>query len=236
MILNRLFLVAVAVLLSACASGPRVVDTLVTTQTAHAPGTDLLPHARYRFVDHASAAAPGEPPLAQLQALAAAALARVGLMRDDVNATLTAQVNGQVVAHWVYTPGWGYPGWGYPGWGYGGWGGLPDATQYLLSEVSLVLRDARSGQIVYDTRARHDGLRAGDAVFTALFAAALQGFPTPPQGTRRVDIPLIPLGEPQPGTPVPAAASAPARTAAPGAAPAVSTPVPNPDTLTPDTP
>lgn len=245
MIIQRLFLLAVAALLSACATGPRVIDTLVTTQAAHAPGADLLPHARYRFADDASVVAPGEPPLTQLQALAAAALARVGLVRDAADATLTAQVGGQTVAHWVYTPsfgypgwgypGWGYPGWGYGGWGYGGWGGLPDATQYLLSEVSLTLRDIQTGQIVYDTRARHDGLNAGDGVFTALFAAALQGFPTPPAGTRRVDIPLIPLAEPQAGA-TPSAAAAPAPTHAPGVTPAIATPVPSPDTLTPGTP
>ena len=66
-------------------------------------------------------------------------------------------------------------------------------TEYIFKLVSLIMRDARSGQVLYETRAQHDGARgASDTVLQALFDAALQGFPTPPAGWRRV---VIPLGE-----------------------------------------
>jgi Domain of unknown function (DUF4136) len=58
---------------------------------------------------------------------------------------------------------------------------------YFIREVSLVLRDLAKNQVVYETRARHEGRWADSAaVLPAMLDAALQGFPTPPAGTRRV--------------------------------------------------
>ena len=58
-----------------------------------------------------------------------------------------------------------------------------------LREVSLVVRDARSHAVLYETWAAHDGIWAdARAVVPAMLAAALQGFPVPPAGTRRVNI------------------------------------------------
>ena len=62
----------------------------------------------------------------------------------------------------------------------------------LPSQVSLVMRDLRSGQVVYETRARHDGPWADSTpVFATLFQAAMAGFPNPPASPRKVfiDIP-----------------------------------------------
>jgi hypothetical protein len=43
--------------------------------------------------------------------------------------------------------------------------------------------------VLYETRATHDGIWAdARAVLPAMLAAALQGFPVPPAGTRRVNI------------------------------------------------
>jgi hypothetical protein len=65
------------------------------------------------------------------------------------------------------------------------------AQPYYVREVSLVLRSMANAQIVYETRAQHEGRWADDeSVLTAMFAAALQGFPTPPSGTRRVALPV----------------------------------------------
>jgi hypothetical protein len=45
--------------------------------------------------------------------------------------------------------------------------------------------------VVYETHARNDGpYTASKAVLPVMFQAALQGFPNPPQGPRRVDIGL----------------------------------------------
>jgi hypothetical protein len=62
-------------------------------------------------------------------------------------------------------------------------------TPLYLREVSLVLRDARSHAVLYETRTTHDGIWAdARAVLPAMLAAALQGFPVPPAGPRRVNI------------------------------------------------
>lgn len=249
--LKLLLILASSVLLSACATGPRVVDSLVTTQAAHAPGTALLQNARYRFVEAPSLV--GQPPQAQIQAMAAQALLRVGAVQDDADARVSVQAEGQVSVVWVpdYYGGWSNPqialGLGYGGgWRGGGFGlgfdwpyaypyGYPSRPVYV-SEVSLVMRDLKTGQIIYDTRARHQGLR-GDVipVLSALFVAALQGYPNPGPAVRRVDVPLIPI-EPAPAAaqPAPPAAPAPAAPNAP-AAPAAATPMPvQPHTADPD--
>jgi hypothetical protein len=56
-------------------------------------------------------------------------------------------------------------------------------------EVSLVMRDLTTGQVVYETRAEHSGRWADNAaVLPVMFDAALRGFPAAPPGPRRVDI------------------------------------------------
>ncbi len=78
-----------------------------------------------------------------------------------------------------------------------GWGGTPYgyahlAPPYYVRDIALLLRDTTSNQLVYETRARHEGPWADSAaVLPAMLEAALQGFPTPPAGPRqvRVEIP-----------------------------------------------
>ncbi|MEJ8820519.1 DUF4136 domain-containing protein [Variovorax humicola] len=165
-----------------------------------------------------------EPRQEQLESMAGAALARVGLQRDDARAVYSAQITARVAATlspwadpWLYPPGWG-PGWG-PGYGYGygmrygrgwyggGWYGAgwygggwygspffpPAANPWYEREVGVVLRDLKSGQVVYETRARNDGPYASSGVVLAvMFDAALQGFPNPPPGERQVNLPVQP--------------------------------------------
>jgi hypothetical protein len=62
-----------------------------------------------------------------------------------------------------------------------------------VREVSLVLRDTTSNQVVYETRAKHESPWADSLnILPAMFDAALQGFPTPPTGTRQVAVELPP--------------------------------------------
>ncbi|RZL94769.1 MAG: DUF4136 domain-containing protein [Variovorax sp.] len=111
---------------------------------------------------------------------------------------------------WGYGGGpWGYGGgpWGYYGrpWGYGGYAGYgrgwygggwyapfpPAYDPWYAREVSIVLRELPSNRVVYETHARNDGpYTASKDVLPVMFQAALQGFPNPPQGPRRVDIEL----------------------------------------------
>lgn len=58
---------------------------------------------------------------------------------------------------------------------------------WFQREVSLLIRDAASNKVVYETRAAHAGRWAdGSAVLPAMFTAALSGFPNPPNGARKV--------------------------------------------------
>jgi hypothetical protein len=58
-----------------------------------------------------------------------------------------------------------------------------------VREVQLILRDSRSLQVVYETRARHSGPWSdARALLPAMLDAALSSFPNPPQGPRRVDV------------------------------------------------
>lgn len=60
---------------------------------------------------------------------------------------------------------------------------------YFVREVSLVMREVSNGQVVFESRAKHEGPWSDSlAVLPAMFDAALQGFPTPPVGLRRVVI------------------------------------------------
>ncbi len=58
-------------------------------------------------------------------------------------------------------------------------------------KVTLVVRDAVSGRVVYETRAAHDG-RWNDSpeLWRAMISAALRDFPAPPAGAREVNVDL----------------------------------------------
>lgn len=66
--------------------------------------------------------------------------------------------------------------------------GLPPAVGYA-QEVSIIIRDLKTSQVVYQTKATHDGPWADHQnILRALISAALQGFPNPQVLQRRVDI------------------------------------------------
>lgn len=60
---------------------------------------------------------------------------------------------------------------------------------YFEREIAIVVRDAASGRVAYETHAAHDG-RWNDspALWAAMAQAALRGFPQPPAGVRQVNI------------------------------------------------
>jgi hypothetical protein len=168
----------------------------------------VAPGATYRFDRLPSQQADGARQ-ESLEAMAGAALDKAGLRRDDTRAQYTAQIGARVTAGlspwadpWLYSGPWGYGGYG--GYGYhgrrwygGGWYGgpafAPPANPWYEREVSVVLREVASNKVVYETRARNDGpYTSSAAILPVMFQAALQGFPNPPQGERRVDIELSP--------------------------------------------
>ena len=130
-----------------------------------------------------------------------------GLMRDDA-ATSYSVLLGLGVQPYLGDAG-GYPvsqSWygaarpgGYgsimwgtgmsgPGMGFGMGMRFPPSTSYR-HEVSLLLRDLRNGQVVYETRAVHFGPWSDTLnILPALLNAALRDFPNPPAGPRKINI------------------------------------------------
>jgi hypothetical protein len=201
---QRWFSMALAALtlsfLTGCAS-MRLIDSDVISVAAVPPGLSLQ-GAKYRFERLPSQVHNPEAGLAEQQAQAA--MTAVGLVRDDAAATLSVMV-GFSGTQYLADP-WGRPlgtgwtpygsialgsGWGR---GFGSHMGLgvgmrfPPPTHYSR-EVSVVMRDLKSGQVVYETRASHSGPWSDSVpIFATLFQAALANFPNPPAGPRRVNI------------------------------------------------
>jgi hypothetical protein len=188
--------------LTGCAS-MRLIDSDVVSVAAVPPGMSLQ-GAKYRFERLPSQVHNPEAGLAEQQAQAA--MTAVGLVRDDATASLSVML-GFSGSQYLTDP-WGRPL--APGWtpfgsitiGSGFGGGLgshvglgmgmrfPPPTHYRR-EVSVVMRDLKSGQVVYETRASHAGPWSDSMpIFATLFQAALANFPNPPAGLRRVNIEL----------------------------------------------
>jgi hypothetical protein len=182
--------VLVAWLLAGCAGG-YLLDTEVQTFSGL---TALPPQPTYRFERLPSQQNPVQ---AQLEADADRALHSAGWRRDDANARYAVQISGQIqpVLSPYTVP---YGGWGGVGVGLGrhrGFGlgfGMPFGrmeSPWYQRDVSVIVRDLASSRVVYETRATNAGPWTDSAaVFPAMFEAAMQGFPAPPPGPRRVDI------------------------------------------------
>lgn len=184
--------------LTGCAS-MRLIDSDVVSVVAVPPGMSLQ-GAKYRFERLPSQRDNPEAGLAEQQA--EAAMAAVGLVRDDAGAQISVLVSfsgAQYLADpWgrPLPPGWTPFGHVHMGNGLGPQFGLgmgmrfPPPTHYHR-EVGLIMRHLQSGQVVFETRATHDGpWRDHSTIFAALFQAALANFPNPPAGLRRVNIEL----------------------------------------------
>lgn len=145
----------------------------------------------------------------ELERLATLSLGKVGWTPAAAGVTpaWTVQVNGSNLrlprAPWEspYDGYWGGgfgPGFGFPGRDYvvTGTGQVIYAplflrmdTPYYKRDISLVIRHAASGRVVYETRATHDGRwNSSNPLWTAMLDAALRDFPTPPPGLRQVNI------------------------------------------------
>lgn len=204
-VLSFLSMVALALVLSGC-SGMRLVDSDVTAYSTW-PSAPPSPGTPYRFERLPSQQAIGNPQ-DSIELLARSALAKVGLELNPQAARYSVQVvlNTQVIDRLDGGLG-GFGGFGgfggYGGYGYGsgvflgaGSGGaglglsFPIQSQpYFKRDLTVLVRDLGTNQVVYETRALHDGVWSDTlAVVPAMLDAALQGFPQPPPGTRRVNI------------------------------------------------
>lgn len=130
---------------------------------------------------------------------------------DPRDADVLVQLGARVMSDdpWIYNDplflrGGFYGGWGGyygAGWGgYGRWGrggfGWQGAYPYDLSiryqrEVALVLRDRRTGQLLYEARANNSGPSPSvDYLLPAMFDAAMKNFPAVGPNPRPVTVEL----------------------------------------------
>ena len=184
-------IVLAALLLSGCATG-YLLDNDVQSFSSL---TALPAQPTYRFDRLPSQQSPAQ---AQLEAMADAALHNAGLRRDDANAHYAVQIGAgleRVLSPWAgpWDGGWGWGGWGWGGHhGFGGFGAFGRMeSPWYRRQVDVIIRELPSHRVVFESHATNDGPWLDDAsVLPAMFAAALQGFPNPPAGPRRVDIRL----------------------------------------------
>ena len=194
--LSALLLVLLALGLAGC-SGMRIVDSDVTAfATSTGPAVTLPAPYRFERLPSQQAQAAGT---AALEALAEPELARAGLRRDDAAPLYALQLELRVIRD-------AQPPWEDPRYLAGQAVPYPITMRYGVMmrhyaldlrfdmpyyrrELAIVLRRLADGVVVFESRARHDGLWPDDqAVLPAMLQAALQGFPTPPPGLRRVAI------------------------------------------------
>lgn len=182
--------VMIAWLLSGCASG-YLLDSTVESFS----GLSSMPaQPTYRFERLPSQQVPAQ---AQLEAMADPALHQAGLRRDDANPRYSVQVSGSIVRMLSpWSDRWRGGAWGVRmpvgfgfGFGFGsgvfGW----DEPYWYRRSVAVIIRELASNRVVFESHALNDGPWVEDGnVFSAMFRAALQGFPNPPPGPRRVDI------------------------------------------------
>lgn len=192
-----------SLLLGGCASVYRVDNQVQSfagwSPTGPAATAPAAPQS-YRF-DRLPSQSEGDAKASQdrLEALTRAALARVGwnLAETAATAPWTVQVAGGTLK--LPRAPWEEP-WDGLGGGIGLYGGhgfwgtsmfLRMDLPYYERQVSLVVREAATGRVVYETRARHDGRWASSPeLWGAMLDAALRDFPLPPAGPRQVDIDL----------------------------------------------
>jgi hypothetical protein len=184
-------------LLAGCASVYRVdnqVQSFASWNGATAPAAPQT----YRF-ERLPSQREGQAAASQdeLETLARAALARVGWNLADTpgSAPWTVQVAGGALK--LPRAPWEEPWDGFgAGWGLYGGGGVWGSTLFMRMDipyyerkVSLVVRQGATGQVVYETQARHDGRwSSSPELWSAMLDAALKDFPSPPTGARQVDI------------------------------------------------
>ena len=183
-------LVSITSWLSGCAS-TRLIDTQVNSFAPQA----IAAGASYQF-EHLPSQAVNPGVQAQLERLAEPALAKVGLKRQS-GAPLSVQISAvqrqeSSTSQTDMAFGWGL-GWVF---GNGSIGignrvalfpGL-DARPNYWRQVTLIMRNS-AGVVVFESHASHEGPWAdSEVILAAMLDAALQGFPRPPDGVRRVNI------------------------------------------------
>ncbi|MDE2368974.1 MAG: DUF4136 domain-containing protein [Burkholderiales bacterium] len=190
---------AAAVLLAACA-GLATIAADVTSfgawPAANKPGS----YAFDRLPSQQSDAAQTQA----IEVSAAAALSKAGFsavaagQQPEYLIQVGASDGRLIIAPWD-DPFWWRGGFGY--WGYGPWmgprwglGWRYDYMPRFERQVGLLIRERASGKPLYEVRATSEGNRSMNGpLMTAMFDAALTGFPNPPsKNPHRVEVVVQP--------------------------------------------
>jgi len=186
-----IFSVAAMVFFMAGCSSVRLVDTDVTafSRWSAAPPGPGTPYRFERLPSQQTVAAQQDP----VEGLSRSALAKVGMELNPPMARYSVQVvlNTQRVVRWSYD-GWGDGSMFLAGGNRGASLGLSvpiSEPDYFKRELNILMRDVATQQVVFETRALHNGVWSDTAaVLPAMLDAALSGFPEPPPGTRRINV------------------------------------------------
>ncbi|MBA4254435.1 MAG: hypothetical protein C0445_00990 [Polaromonas sp.] len=196
-----------ALLATGCASVMRV-DNLVESHTkwpSSATNTGKVSYIFERLPSQSSGASASAQ--AELESLASEVLAGKGWVKAAVGTGSSGPPEGsapwrvQVSATHTTLPRapWDDPREGpWPHWGLQAdnrgvglrVGGLWRVDMpYHLRRVSVVVRDARQGELAFESTASHDGRwNSSPALWRAMLEAALTDFPTPASGPRQVNL------------------------------------------------
>ena len=197
--ISAIFSVAVMALFMVGCSTTRVLENDVTAfyNWNAAPPT---PGTAYRFERLPSQQVIGAQQ-DYVEERARTALAKVGMEMNPAVARYSVQVrvSTQVIERLPYD-GAGYDGFGFatPGVFLGGGNqgaafGLSFPMRfsepYYRRELTLLMSDLGTHQVVFETRALSDGVQGETlSVLSAMLDAALRGFPQPPPGPYRVNV------------------------------------------------
>ena len=195
--LSAMFSIAVVTFVMAGCSTMRVVDSDVTAFYQWG-ATPLGPGTTYRFERLPSQRVIGAQQ-DYVEGLARSALAKVGMEADAAAPRYSVQVTvNTLVVERLPLDAPGYDGFGFatPGAFLGGGSSgasvglsvpMRFSEPYYRRELSLLMRDLASNQVVFETRAVSEGAQSETLpVLSAMLDAALRGFPQPAAGTRRI--------------------------------------------------
>lgn len=198
--LSAIFSIALLGFFMVGCSGLQLVENNVTafhTWNAPPPG----PGTPYRFErlpsQQVSAAYQDH-----VEEAARVALAKVGMDLNPAAPRFSVQVRviTQVIEALPYGPGYDGFGFGMPGVFLGGGSrggafglsfplGYSTPSPYFHRDLTLLVRNLGNSQVVFETRVTNDGIQnETPAVLSAMLDAALQGFPEPPPGPRRINV------------------------------------------------
>ena len=191
----RAALLAVALLALGGCAGLRTVESDVSSYSHWPAGRQASSYAFERLPSQQ--ANPQQQDA--LEAAARDALAQAGFSEaaDAAGADVSVQVSARVTRqdYTIYDDPFAWRGSLWYGHGFGHWWGPGLSMSYQSPryerEVALLIRDRRSGEVLYETRASNNGPSWGDGeTLAAMFAAALKDFPQTAVNPRRVSIPL----------------------------------------------